>query len=205
MIAIQHHLDNSIDLESIFSHESFADSLEITDSFDDSAIWDDCRLAEVARDEIAERNALVTELIQLTLSSLSSYQEIAELALDRHLQSFAVVVVRQRGAQCEELRQLLIEHWDHDVDQPKEALSAIRSIWRLAIWHFEQNQLAHFMEYAERAESLLEEMFLSAANAYRDDAWARLLRSHAIMICGARNIWDDLAHEIADQPENPLS
>lgn len=188
MIAAQHHAESVFD----FDHESFADSLELGEEFRDSGIWDGVCLGELTVATVGEQRRLLRELIQLTYSSLSSYHELLELATEPALKSFAEVIVRQRSAQLEELRRLNAAGWSMDRDQPREALSALRSIWRLAIWYFEQDHRTEFAEYAERAESLLEEAFLAVAGQVANDEWERTLRNQAIAICGARSVWEEM-------------
>jgi hypothetical protein len=190
MIAAQHHVESAFNRDSDFDHESFADSLELGEEFRDSGIGDGVCLGEQAA-TISEQRLLLRELMQLTFSSLSSYHELAELAAEPALKSFAEVIVRQRSAQLEELRRLSASAWSLDRAAPREALSALRSIWRLAIWYYEQDHQAEFAEYAERAESLLEEAFLAMAGRVTNEEWEPTLRSHAIAICGARSVWEE--------------
>ena len=204
MIATMHHFDTDLEfdadlgLETASRDDAEFDSWESTEAVDAYPIWDDCGLALAARGEIEERNSILTELIQLTLSSGSSYQELVELSREDHLRSFAEVVVRQRAAQCQELRQQQTQCWDDDEEQPRETLSALRSLWRVALWNYEQHNLTAFVEYAERAESLLEEACLAAAQAFDDNDWKQMLRNHAVMVCGARGLWEELQSEYDD-------
>lgn len=190
-----HHSHSSPARTPVVSNSAVeADVWELPDPWDDYPIWDDWHLVEIARGEPDETDLLLSQLTQLTLSSLSSYQEIVELATDAHLQAFAEVVLRQRSAQCQELLQQT-PRWVDDPDEHKESLAAIRSAWRLAVWNLEQNHQAAFAECAERAESLLEEAYLLAAKTLRDEAWRKKLTEFAVMVYGARSIWEELAEE----------
>jgi|GEM_PF-4997800 len=171
---------------------------EENDDFADVMIWDDCHLADLAKEELEDRDALLNQLLHMTLSSLSSYQEIVDLATNNHLQSFAEVMVRQRSAQYLDLQHHL-EHIEIDPAEHDDALSELRCAWRLAVWNLEQDRHATFAQHAERAESLLEEAFLTAANAIHDAEWEHMLTDFAVMVCGARSVWEDLANDMTPE------
>jgi hypothetical protein len=140
-----------------------------------------------------DRDRILNHLRHLTVSSLSSFEEIASSATDLHLSSFADVVVRQRTAQQHALYEVLGYSSANDEDELTESLSALRSLWRGAIWNLEQGHRGLFLEYAERAESLLEEAYLSTAQALGDDPLAGEIRDYAIMVCGSRALIEELA------------
>jgi hypothetical protein len=140
-----------------------------------------------------DRDRILNHLRHLTVSSLSSFEEIASAATDLHLSSFAEVVVRQRTAQQHALYEVMGYSSANDEDEFTESLSALRSLWRGAIWNLEQDHRGLFLEYAERAESLLEEAYLSAAQALGDDPLAGEIRDYEIMVCGSRALIEELA------------
>ncbi|MDB5342670.1 MAG: hypothetical protein JWP89_1047 [Schlesneria sp.] len=143
-----------------------------------------------------DRDRILNHLRHLTVSSLSSFEEIASATTDLHLSSFADVVVRQRTAQQHALYEVLGYSSANDEDEFTESLSALRSLWRGAIWNLEQGHRGLFLEYAERAESLLEEAYLSAAQALGDDPLASEIRDYAIMVCGSRALIEELADSV---------
>ncbi len=140
-----------------------------------------------------DRDRILNHLRHLTVSSLSSFEEIASAATDLHLSSFAGVVVRQRTAQQNALYEVMGYSSANNEDESTESLSALRSLWRGAIWNLEQGHRGLFLEYAERAESLLEEAYLSAAQALGDNQLAGELRDYAVMVCGSRALIEELA------------
>lgn len=159
---------------------------------DDGGIWDDLGLAEIARGDAEKRNVILGQLVEMTLASLSGYAEIHEFAPDVRLQTMAEVVLRQRSAQYQALLQLRTQRWDDELLENQETLAAIRSAWQLAIWNLEQDQRAKFLEYAELAESLLEEAFLAASCAFEDEAWQQAMQDCALQICGALSVWEEI-------------
>lgn len=198
MIALQSPTDHEIAFEDSSVDEFIAESWDYPDSVEDGPTGDDWRLEEAVQNRWIDRNALCQELICMSVSSLSGYRELAELANHPRLRSFADVMVRQRTAQCEALWRMLSPDLDVDGNRPCPVLSAVRSQWRLAIWCFEQDRLAGFAECAERAESLLEEAILTVAHTMHDELRDQLLRSHAVMVCGARSRWEELADELVE-------
>jgi hypothetical protein len=110
-----------------------------------------------------------------------------------HLSSFCDVVVRQRTAQQNALYEVMGYFSANDEDESTESLSVLRSLWRGAIWNLEQGHRGLLLEYAERAESLLEEAYLSAAQALGDNQLAGELRDYAVMVCGSRALIEELA------------
>jgi hypothetical protein len=149
--------------------------------------------------DLEERDRILNHLRHLTVSSLSSFEEIASAATDLHLSSFADVLVRQRTAQQHALYEVLGYSSANDEDEFTESLSALRSLWRGAIWNLEQGHRGLFLEYAERAESLLEEAYLAAAQALGSDPLAKEIRDYAIMVCGSRALIEELADSMTRQ------
>lgn len=145
------------------------------------------------------RDRILNHLRHLTVSSLSSFEEIASAATDLHLSSFADVIVRQRTAQQHALYEVLGYSSASDEDEFTEGLASLRSLWRGAIWNLEQGHRGLFLEYAERAESLLEEAYLSAAQALGNDPLADEIRDYAIMVCGSRALIEELADSMTRQ------
>lgn len=158
---------------------------------DDEPVWDDWRLVEVAHSEMDEREAVLNHLLHMLLSSIGSYQEIAQLTTDPTLQSFADVVIRQRSAQYQDLL-LQSQQLQVDAEEDHESLAALRATWRLAIWNFEQEEFLAFIEMVEQAEALLEEAFLTAANVFHDEDWEKLMQGHAVTVSGVRSVWDEI-------------
>ena len=200
MIRAPHRIDRTTDPLK-HSPASGENALETTEFLDLPLIWDDCGLAELfQREEGAQRDALLSQITHLMISSLSGYQELEDLAANSPLHSLAEVIVRQRGAQC---RELLVDaqHWIPEPEEGQELLAALRSAWRLALWNFEQHNHDAVMAYAERAESLLEDACLAAANVLENDAWGPKLREIALTIYGARNRWEEYGDRLADHAE----
>ncbi len=195
MIAAPHHVDRSETVSEPFNAQP-VEAMEMTELSDLPLIWDDCGLAElILREEGLLRDALLNQLAQLMISSLSGYQEIADLAENTPWHSFAEIMVRQRGAQCQELLHET-QHWIPEAGEGQDVLAALRSAWRLAIWNFEQHDENALAAYAERAESLLEETCLAVANVLRDDDWGEKLRQIALSIYGARNMWEEIGDRV---------
>lgn len=144
-----------------------------------------------------DRDRILNHLRHLTVSSLSSFEEIASAETDLHLSSFADVIVRQRTAQQHALYEVLGYSSASDEDEFAGSLAALRSLWRAAIWNLEQGHRGLFLEYAERAESLLEEAYLSAAQSLGDDPLAGEIRDYAIMVCGSRALIEELADSMS--------
>lgn len=138
---------------------------------------------------------LIPRLFQLNLSSLSAYVEIADQATDPELRDFAVVMTRQRMAQCRAL-----SRFSHPV-APKSnpAVCPLRGAWLKALWSLEQDRLVAFAEHAEKAESILEEAFVEAADAVVEQPVADLLYELAINVCGARERFEELASLSAER------
>lgn len=147
-----------------------------------------------------DRDRVLNHLRHLTISSLSSYQEIASIARGCHLKSFAEVIVRQRSAQQQSLADLMGYLAATEEDDDAESLAALRSLWRGAIWNLEEGHHGLFLEYAERAEALLEESYLLAAQTLAADPVAPEIRNYAVMICGARAIIEELLDSASRQP-----
>ena len=179
---------------------------DFDDDYLDDSIWTDAGLSAIASGEIDERNQLLGELRELTLSSIGGYQEVLEFSTDEHLQAFAEVVIRQRLAQYQALSELQTHDWGNDTRQPKTALNTLRSEWRLAIWNLEQDRREAFLDHAEQAESRLEEAYLAAAAAFDDADWSERLTDAAVMICGARDVWEELADDLQriDSPKRDV-
>ncbi len=129
-------------------------------------------------------------LFQMSLSSLSAYVEIADLATDNELRDFAEVMVRQRLAQCRALAALAP---GATAPRTSRAVCPLRLAWLRALWNLEQDDLVAFAESAERAESLLEDAFVEAADAVVDRAVADRLYELAINVCGARERFDEFS------------
>lgn len=168
----------------------------------DAEVWDDEGLMEAARGDTEERNLILGQLMEMTLSSAGGYQEVLELAYDPRTQAFAAVMIRQRMAQHHALSDRQTQRWGVETGQSREMLTAIRSAWRLAIWNLEQHRLPEFLDQAERAESLLEDAFLASAAAFDDRDWRDPLQESAVTICGARERWEDFSDEVHSQPED---
>jgi hypothetical protein len=152
-----------------------------------------------------QQDAILTHLRDMIVSSLSGYQEIAELAPTNHIRTFAEVVARQRSAQ----QHALYEHIEHLNAEPdrkdRESLSALRSTWRRAIWCLEQHDYEGFAGRLEHAEELLEEAFLAASDSLEDEALATDLRDCAVMVCGARTICEELPGELSGEDDYQLA
>lgn len=163
---------------------------EITDAVDG------CPSATAASDSVEDRDRILNQLRHLTVSSLSSFEEIASATTDLHLSSFADVIVRQRTAHQHALFELVGYSLTAEDDVDDESLATLRSLWRGAIWNLEQGHHGLFLEYAERAESVLEEAYLAAAQALGSDPIADEIRGYAIMVCGSRALIEELADNI---------
>lgn len=164
----------------------------------DVAIWDDWGVVEALHRENAEQELILSDLVRLTETSISGYLEILEFSADARLARFAEVVVRQRAAQCVDLRGLIDRerssgYFEHE-------LSELGNLWRVAIWNLEQNRQREFIEFTERAEALLEETLLTAAKAFRDDPWSRRMTDFAVAVCGAITVWEDLGQQDRSEP-----
>lgn len=160
---------------------------EITDGVDESPS------GSRVSDSVEDRDRILNQLRHLTVSSLSSFEEIASATTDLHLSSFADVVVRQRTAHQHALFELVGYSLAAEDDVDDESLATLRSLWRGAIWNLEQGHHGLFLEYAERAESVLEEAYLAAAQALGSDPIADEIRGYAIMVCGSRALIEELA------------
>lgn len=163
---------------------------ETTDAVDERSS------GSVALDSVEDRDRVLNQLRHLTVSSLSSFEEIASATTDLHLSSFADVVVRQRTAHQHALFELVGCSLVAEDDADHESLATLRSLWRGAIWNLEQGYHGLFLEYAERAESVLEEAYLAAAQALGNDPIADEIRGYAIMVCGSRALIEELADSI---------
>jgi len=174
------------------------ESAEVKVSDEDSSVG-------TSSDLLNDRDQILNRVRHLTVSSLSSFQEIASATSHLHLRSFAEVVVRQRTAQQHALyEELGYSVASDDDDATGDAISALRSLWRGAIWSLEQRHHGLFLEYAERAEALLEEAFLEAAQALGDDPLASEIRGYAIMVCGSRALIEELADGISSRVQHDL-
>lgn len=194
MITTYHSLafHNQMKSEPWTAEELF--DFDLPGSTDDSAS-EESALMDGAGDLFQDRDQIVNHLRHLTISSLSSYQEIASTTTDPHLKSFAEVVVRQRTAQQRSLYDLIGYLAANEDDEASESLAALRSLWRGAIWNLQEGHYGLFLEYAERAEALLEESYLLAAKALANDPFAQEFRNYAVMICGARAVIEELADD----------
>lgn len=155
----------------------------------DDVIWDDWGVVDALCRERDEQELILSGLVRLMELSISGYVEILEFAGDARLNRFAEVVVRQRAAQSEELRGMIerersSDYFEHEVIE-------LESLWRVAIWNLEQDRQSDFLEFANRAEALLEETLLTAAKAFRDEEWSRRMTDFAVSVCGARTVWED--------------
>ena len=165
---------------------------DVAEEFTSSDDW----TAQGLPSEIEEQDSVLNHLRHLTLSSLSCYQEVIDVTSDGNLKSFASVIARQRGAQ----QQALFDRIESlsvgdEAGEYEESLTSLRSIWRCAIWNLEQDNLPAFLEYAERAESFLEEAYLEAAMSIDDADVSAELRDYAVMVYGARAIYEELAND----------
>jgi len=196
MIAIHH---------SLAVHNQMASSPWTADDIYDLAMpdvaeespWSDDRQPWDQQTDTEEQDSVLNHLRHLTVSSLSSYQEIVEVATDGHLKSFAAVIARQRAAQQQSLFDRIESLSTGDEEEHAESLTALRSIWRCAIWNLEQENLPAFLEYAERAESFLEEAYLEAAMSIDDADLSAEMRDYAVMVYGARAIYEELSSDLS--------
>lgn len=195
-----------------FDHvQSFADwTDENIDLFDNIAVWDDWRLPELLDEEARENDAELAELIHMVLASAKGYQELADLARTARIQSLADVMLRQRIAIFHGMMKLMqedyasrYEDWvkalqtfDVDAVSHRDGLMALKAHWRLAVWHYEQNDLQEFVSYLIQAESLLETAFIDAIPVLSDANWEKQLKDHAVMIGGAKEVWTDYKSEM---------
>lgn len=146
--------------------------------------------------QTGDLSVLVPRLFQLNLSSLGAYIEIADCTTDPELRGFAKVMVQQRMAQCRALSRLSA------VTPPQLANPAVcelRFTWLRALWNLEQENRIAFVEIADYAESLLEDAFVTAADAVIDQPVADLLYELAINVCGARERFEELAAQFETQ------
>jgi hypothetical protein len=155
----------------------------------------DGRPTRILAGDSDETDSILNHLRHLTVSSLSSYQEIAEFSTDGHLKSLAEVIVHQRAAQQHAMYEKIEHLSSDDDDEHAESLSALRSIWRCAIWNLEQDHQNSFLEYAVRAEEFLEEAYLEAAMMIQDSELASEIRDYALTVCGARAFLEDLSDD----------
>ncbi len=139
---------------------------------------------------VLELNMIVPKLFQMNLSSLSGYVEAADLATDLELRDFAQVMIRQRMAQC---RSLLMLAPNAANPATSRAVCPLRLAWLRALWSLEQDDFVSFAQSAERAESLLEEAFVEAADAVVDRSIAARFYELAINVCGARERFDEFS------------
>jgi hypothetical protein len=177
-----------------------ADDLSQSDADGGIAIWDDWGVVDALCRESNEQELILNDLVRLMELSISGYIEVLEFAFDARLSNFAEIMVRQRAAQCEELRELIerersTAYFEHE-------LTELDNLWRVAIWNLEQDRQREFVEFTSRAEALLEDALLTAAKAFRDEEWSRRMTDLAMAIYGARSVWDDFAetatHEQSD-------
>lgn len=154
---------------------------------------------------VGENDAILNHLRHMVITSLSSYQEIVDLTACRHLKTFAEVMVRQRTAQQQSLYDAIEYLSSGDEDDFPDSLSALRSLWRCAIWNLEQNKPAVFVDYLELAEELLEEACLTAAATLSKDPLAAELRAIAVTVCGARSVAEDFATDLIEDSTPPVA
>lgn len=194
MIATQSYSEISLDEETGPWTAKIAD---LFDAVQETPVWDDWGVVDVLRGEIEERDKLLSGLVRLTACSISGYLELLEFSTDSRLRCFAEVLVRQRAAQCQQLQQL-IDRERTDAAHFQSELSDLETAWRMAIWNFEQDRQLQFVEFTEKAESLLEDAFLAAANSFQDADWSREMNDHAVTVCGARSVWEELGNDLVD-------
>ncbi|MCC7422292.1 MAG: hypothetical protein IT428_18600 [Planctomycetaceae bacterium] len=134
------------------------------------------------------------QILQMNLLSLKGYQELADVAPDESIQTFAEIMVRQRSAQCRELAKILA---DHPVPQELEnnACEELRLAWVRALWALDQGEIFNGMEGIEQAEEMLEDAYLNAAALYGRCPIAVVFCRHAMNVCGARQRLDDPTSE----------
>ncbi len=141
----------------------------------------------------------VRQLFHMTLASLRGYREISRLVLDPALQTCVDVLVQQRAAQCRALAQmsqslhLQLNLLGMDNDSLADPAAAdLQLVWLRTIWTFEQEEFGRFADNIEQAEAILEDAFLSAAQAFQNTGVATVFRQFAMNICGARQRLEEL-------------
>lgn len=145
----------------------------------------------------------VRQLFHMTLASLRGYREIAHLATDSDLLTCVDVLVHQRSAQCRALAQMShslyaqLERMGHEDElQADPSAADLQLVWLRTIWSFEQEEFGRYADNIEQAEAILEDAFLSAANAFRNTGVAAIFRQFAMNICGARQRWEELSNAL---------
>ena len=192
---------SGIDFDDVQSASEW--SPDTIDLFDHVAVWDDWRLPELIDEEARENDAELAELIHMMLASAKGYQELADLGRTAEVQSMGDVMLRQRVAIFHGMMKLLqadyasrYEHWiealqtfDIDAASHRDGLMALKANWRLAMWHYEQNQIDEFVSYVLQAESILENALVNASVVLTDPDWDQQLKDHAVMVGGAKEVW----------------
>jgi hypothetical protein len=134
------------------------------------------------------------QILQMNLLSLKGYQELADVASDEAIQTFAEIMVRQRSAQCRELAKILADH-SVPQDLTNTACESLRMQWVRALWALDQGQIFNGMEGVEQAEEMLEDAYLNAAALYGRCPIAVVFCRHAMNVCGARQRLEDPSAE----------
>lgn len=138
------------------------------------------------------------QILQMNLLSLKGYQELADIAPDESIQTFAEIMVRQRGAQCRELAKILADH-PAPQDSENNSCEALRLAWVRALWALDQGEVFNGMDGVELAEEMLEDAYLNAAALYGRCPIAVVFCRHAMNVCGARQrLEDPSAEALAD-------
>jgi hypothetical protein len=142
------------------------------------------------------------QILQMNLLSLKGYQELADVAPDESIQTFAEIMVRQRSAQCRELAKILADHAIPQEATSNNSCEALRLAWVRALWALDQGEVFNGMEGVEQAEEILEDAYLNAAALYGRCPIAVVFCRHAMNVCGARQRLDDPSEEaVADDAD----
>lgn len=184
--------------------------------FDHVAIWDDWRLPELLDEEARENDAELAELVHMTLASAKGYQELGEIGRTEKLRTLTDVVLRQRIAMFHDIMKLLqqdysrrYEHWvealqtfEVDAATHCDKLMTMKANWRLAVWHYEQNNIEESVSYVLQAESLLEAAYIEASAVISERGWEQKFKGHAAAINGAGEVCADLKTELTLNTSN---
>jgi hypothetical protein len=153
---------------------------------------------ELEIEQLASRqpmNTILNHLRNLTAFSLVGYEEIADVAQNARLESFAIVVLRQRCPRLRALTARMTENSPIERNSKAESRLLLRAKWRLAILSLQKRDYAAFSENAQAAEAHLEGAYLAAAKFIVDQELAEVLRDDALMIYGARTVIQEIVDD----------
>lgn len=151
-----------------------------------------------------EVDVALQELLNLNQTSLDGYHDLLKTTANPELRNLIETVLRQRTAQNAELLEML-SRFDPDTGKINESdaalvdpnASELRVMWVRAVWNLEQEHFGRFADQIELAESMLEDAYLTAAEAVQHADITNLFLQHAMSVCGARQRLEEISGDFA--------